>query len=236
MLVVLLPQGAYASGDDFPSYLFLDPYFYAFAVVNIVGIALSVSILMFIMKRILKDARGAIASSVPKWVLYLFTLTLVYQIFHQVEHISQAYQYVLLKLPKLESSGILWFLNLEWNHFIFNSGFFIGLSLTFFGITRTLQRQRHLLRNHIFLMGSTLLVQGWHVGEHVVRITRHLRFHCEPCPGILDKIFGWPLIHLHFWFNTVVLILPLTLFVWYGFYEWLILRTKHVPAEEHFHS
>ena len=158
-----------------------------------------------------------------KWnlgLILLFVLVVGYQFFHHIEHIAQVYQYHFLGLPALEAKGILWFFNIEWNHFIFNTGYFIGLVVLSIFMISALRKEKELFHiSNLLLIESLLIVQGWHFLEHLVRIIRHIKIGCEPCHGILDSIFGWGLIYLHFVLNTIVLILPFTMFVWFGFHN-----------------
>ncbi|MEK9195496.1 MAG: hypothetical protein AAB975_03910, partial [Patescibacteria group bacterium] len=47
----------------------------------------------------------------------------------------------------------------------------------------------------------------YHVIEHIIRVSMHVKTGCEPCPGILGKFVDG--IYLHFTFNTIVFFLPL---------------------------
>ena len=149
-----------------------------------------------------------------------FVMVIGYQFFHQIEHVAQVYQYSFLGMPALDAKGILWFFNIEWNHFIFNAGYFVGLIFLSACIILILKKEKELFHApNLLIIGSLVGIQGWHFLEHLVRIIRHITIGCEPCHGILDSVFGWGLIYLHFVFNTVVLILPLTMFVWFGFHH-----------------
>lgn len=135
----------------------------------------------------------------------ILALVLLIQGLHWVEHIAQVYQHWWLSLPIKESKGILFFLDLEWNHFVFNSVYLLLLVAVWFLIRKVSFRVAAW-----FLISGTLL-QGYHVVEHIVRIWQHVQTACEPCKGIL----GWYIdgVYLHFAFNMFVLILPLAAFM-----------------------
>ncbi|MEK7560408.1 MAG: hypothetical protein AAB539_00430 [Patescibacteria group bacterium] len=143
---------------------------------------------------------------VSKFAAYLFAGALAYQILHWIEHIAQVYQHWWLGLPAKASHGILFFLDLEWNHFVFNTGYLLLLGAAWWLWRKNGLRSR--------LLDSTVIIQSYHVFEHTVKIVQHVRTACEPCPGILGKYFDG--VYLHFMFNTLVLLLPLAA----GFLMW----------------
>ena len=135
----------------------------------------------------------------------ILALALVIQGFHWIEHLAQVYQHWWLSLPIKESKGILFFLDLEWNHFVFNSVYFLLLVFVWFRIQKT----SFPVAMRFLIVGT--LIQGYHVIEHTVRIWQHIQTACEPCKGIL----GWYVdgVYLHFIFNTLVFLLPLIAFI-----------------------
>lgn len=140
----------------------------------------------------------------------LLSFALIVQFFHYTEHLVQVYQHWWQGLPIKESGGILYFLNLEWNHLIFNGTYLALLGLAFIAYVIIKKGSSSLLssfRVTLFLTGITILIQGYHVIEHVVRVNMHIKTGCEPCPGILGKVVDG--IYLHFTFNTIVFFLPL---------------------------
>lgn len=135
----------------------------------------------------------------------ILVLALLIQGFHWIEHLAQVYQHWWLSLPIKESKGILFFLDLEWNHLIFNFVYLLPLAAAWFLLRGKVSRTA------IWFLAVGVLVQSYHVIEHVVRIWQHLQTACEPCKGVL----GWYIdgVYLHFAFNTLVLTLPLTAFI-----------------------
>lgn len=156
---------------------------------------------------------------VPKASMGLvFAGALVYQIFHWIEHVAQVYQHWWLGISLLESHGILFFFDFEWNHFVFNSIYLLGLTIVFWrgGLYKTSTfGGKEAIAVKIFFAG--LILQLYHQVEHSVKIYQHISRGCEPCPGIL----GWYVdgIYLHFFFNTAVLISPLVAFFVLGYFN-----------------
>lgn len=139
------------------------------------------------------------------YAFWLLALALFIQVLHWIEHLAQVYQHWWLSLTIKESHGILFFLDLEWNHFVFNAAYFLLLAVIWFLLRRKVSHVA------ISFLAAGTLVQGYHLIEHVVRIWQHIQIACEPCKGIL----GWYIdgVYLHFAFNTIVLALPLITFV-----------------------
>ena len=148
------------------------------------------------------------SSPIGKCTIFVFLGALVIQFFHLIEHIAQVYQHWLLGLSIKESRGILFFLDLEWNHLIFNALYFALLMI----VWKKMRRSASFGENHVvtYTLGAGILVQGYHVIEHIVRIAQYFKIGCTPCKGIL----GWYIdgVYLHFAFNTFVLVLPLIAF------------------------
>ena len=160
-----------------------------------------------------------------KWVLVVFTTGLLYQLFHWIEHVAQMYQHWLLGINIAGSHGILFFLDFEWNHFVFNTIYFIALTLVFFG--GKFYKYRNDSRKSFFLfvvLALALVVQGYHQIEHIMKIYQHYANNCEPCPGILGKVTDG--IYLHFAFNSIVLALPAFAYIHGGFYKKLLVMLK----------
>lgn len=147
--------------------------------------------------------RGSFAS-MPSWTVYIFVVALVYQIFHLIEHLAQVYQHWVVGLPASKSHGIIFFLDFEWNHFIFNTLYLIGLLIILWVCVRT--RTNRVYPPGFYMLLSGTIVQGYHQIEHIVKIFQHLTVACEPCPGILGAYFDG--VYLHFTLNAIVFILP----------------------------
>lgn len=131
----------------------------------------------------------------------VLALALAVQGFHWIEHLAQVYQHWWLSLPIKESRGILFFLDLEWNHFVFNSVYLLLLAAAWFLLQGIVS---HVV---IRFLAAGTLIQSYHLVEHMVRIWQHIQTTCEPCKGILGRYVDG--VYLHFVFNTLVFILPL---------------------------
>lgn len=132
----------------------------------------------------------------------------VAQTLHMLEHVAQMYQHVVLGLPTKLANGLLFFLDLEWNHFLFNSIYLIFLLVIFarlrFWTTRTWGGDN--IIPPLFVAGFA--VQSYHVVEHSVRMYQFLTTGCTPCIGVIGRFFN--MIHLHFFLNLIAY-LPLLL-------------------------
>ncbi len=159
----------------------------------------------------------AVAASAKRSTVYVFTFALVAQTFHIVEHVAQVYQHAILGLSIQESHGILFFLDFEWNHLVFNALYFALLAVVFFQCkfykTDGPVGEKPLMG---LVFNAGFLISGWHVIEHVVRIIQFYQTGCTPCKGILGWFFDG--VYLHAFYNTLVYILPLMAFLGYGFH------------------
>lgn len=216
-ILALFPGIAHADFQRIPLYALTDWRYWVFLALYT---AITVRIVQWVAaarKRSPALESGA-GSSLTAAVI--FAVAIFYQILHHFEHLTQFYQYWYLGMPSTISQGVLFWLDLEWNHFLFDSAYFVGLFIaTLVFVRHEWQRGKRLDRFGAFLLLSMNLVQGWHAVEHTYRIVHHVQIGCSPCPGIIDTIFGIPLITLHFWFNVFALTLPLMAFWWFGMPE-----------------
>lgn len=160
---------------------------------------------------------SSVASSGTRMVVYAFSVAMVLQTFHMIEHVAQVYQHAILGLSIAESHGILFFLDLEWNHMIFNAMYLGLLAIVFFQCsfykTNGAVSQKRLA---CLAFNVGFAIQGYHVIEHAVRMVQFLQTGCTPCRGILAWFFDG--VYLHAIFNTLVYVLPLITFIAYGFH------------------
>jgi hypothetical protein len=157
--------------------------------------------------------------------LYAFTVALILQGGHMVEHVTQLYQHAFLYLPIKESHGVLFFFDLEWNHFDFNLLYFLLLAwafiaLAFFSKEAWQGGRKESFFRYTFLLGFA--VQGYHVLEHTARIGQMLQTGCTPCPGFLGWFFDG--IYLHFTLNAITFLLPLIAFFGLNLHRALLAR------------
>jgi len=149
--------------------------------------------------------------------LYLSALTI--QFFHLVEHLAQVYQHWWLGL---RGQGLLFFLDLEWNHFLFNLGYFALLAWILGALWLLPEWNELRKRVAVGAFLVAVVIQAYHVIEHTVRMGQSYQYGCTPCPGLLGRVFN--LVTLHFVLNTLVWLLPLALLplLWRALF-----RSKH---------
>lgn len=138
----------------------------------------------------------------------LFLAAFVLQGLHEVEHVAQVYQRLWLGVGPQSARGILFFLDVEWNHFLFNAGYFLLLAaISFFLFFHPALAPIRNRGKAAGLFAAGFLLQAYHVVEHTARMGQFFNTNCTPCPGIL----GWyiDIAYLHFIFNTLTWLLPL---------------------------
>ena len=217
-------------GSGFPTYLFDDGRFWFFLIVNILAYTVGAWHTVQLLKRY-APAPVAVAMSVAAWPFWIFCVAYVVQFFHMIEHVAQGFQYWMLQLPSTQAHGILWFADLEWNHFLFNTTYEALLIIGGIGIIHTLRKLDLDTPVNLFLVFYPIIIQGWHVVEHTVRIVRHMEYACNPCPGILDQLLSMPQIPFHYWFDFVMLFLHGVAILWFGFHlRGALLMRRRPPA------
>ena len=215
----------------FPSYLLTDRGFWAFAAFYVLSVVIIVPLMLLIPRR--TSNRPDSRAFVPTWVVVLFTYLIIEQFFHQAEHVTQMYQFQFLGMTAGDSHGFVWFLDDEWNHFVFNALYMTGITIVFAMLYRSL-RAGGIAKTfaHTGYMVMFLFLEGWHMVEHTYRIIHHAQGLCDQCAGILDPASGINRLVIHFWFNFFALIFPVAVYVWYGLPELLKqrLQRKRSPA------
>lgn len=218
LAALLLPASAYAI--EAPGYLFVDWRYLVFLTIYVLA---TVRVVTWVRRLAdIRDAKQPFPLKDVSWAAaFILFVGLIFQMGHHYEHVSQIFQWWYLGQHSSVSKGIIFFLDLEWNHFIFDGlYFFLLLAACLHFIRRWNERGHSLDQFTMGLLGATLGLQGWHAIEHTYRIVKHVRTGCEPCTGIADIAFNVPLIPLHFWFNVFALTFPLLLFFWLRM-DWL---------------
>ena len=131
--------------------------------------------------------------------LIILVWALVIQAAHMIEHVAQVVQKHVLIMERAQGFlGAVF--DLEWVHFVYNSGLEIGF-LAIFVLWRRADRT-----TIPPLLSLLVLFQGYHVVEHVVKMIQYYALGITMGPkGILGHAV--PLIWLHFAFNLIVLAL-----------------------------
>ena len=107
--------------------------------------------------------------------LSIFSVLVVTQSVHFIEHAAQMVQIHLLGLHGPQASGIFGMLNTEWVHFLWNSWVLIlSIFLMFF------------FRKNIWLW-MLFIFAIWHEIEHIYIMSVYLRTHIEGTPGLISR-------------------------------------------------
>ena len=128
---------------------------------------------------------------------------------HVIEHVIQLIQVMALQVPEKDALGLLGYVfaiqgTEEWLHLVFNVtyvaclvaiawGFFVSPSM------RRIVPGKALLAFVVF----GVLLELWHVNEHLVIISNVIANNGCPCPGILDARLGVSDTVLHFFYNVI---------------------------------
>jgi hypothetical protein len=138
---------------------------------------------------------------------------LLFQGLHEMEHIVQVIQRSVLEIKN--GAGLFGSVfDLEPVHFAYNLTFLILLGLAAVGLRqpRAVPRRQALV---LALLTLTLVGQSYHTVEHVVKMAQFLETGRNGTPGILGE---WiPVVWLHFWINTALLVPVVAMFFAGGF-------------------
>jgi hypothetical protein len=146
--------------------------------------------------------------------LVLFYALVVFQGAHLGEHIAQMVQIHLLGLSGPNAHGIVGALDIEWVHFVWNTGVIVSL----FALLLAFPRNRWLW--------LTAVLAGWHEAEHSYILSVYLASGVSGTPGLLSQggVIGGGLPvtrpDLHFMYNMLET-LPLVI----GFLD----QVRHTP-------
>ena len=105
--------------------------------------------------------------------LALYTVLVVTQVGHVLEHVAQIVQIHGLGLAGKEARGVFGALDVEWVHFAWNAWILVAVVLLL----------RHLPGNG--WLGVALVVAGWHMVEHAVTLWTYLSTGVAGSPGLL---------------------------------------------------
>ena len=148
-----------------------------------------------------------------------FTIVVVVQAIHVVEHIIQLVQVYLLDVPDDDAFGLLGYVfalqgTEEWLHLVFNATYLVSLYAVFY----LLWRAGLLLQVPTWAVASYAVLgmglETWHVVEHVVIISHVISNGGCPCPGIGDRALGVSDTVLHFGYNVVAFSATIARFIY----------------------
>jgi hypothetical protein len=126
---------------------------------------------------------------------------------HVIEHIIQLIQVFILDVPEDDALGLLGYVyqfkgTEEFLHLGFNATYLLALFLLVVPLKRRSPYPVPIWAFTTFAIGA-VVVESWHMVEHVVIISHALQNNGCPCPGILDAATGIPDTVLHFFYNAI---------------------------------
>ena len=130
------------------------------------------------------------------WLAF-FTVLVVTQTGHLLEHVAQMVQIHALHLAGKQARGVFGVFDIEWVHFVWNAWVLVAVVL----LLRQLSGNRWLW--------LALVVAGWHMVEHTYILSVYLSTGVPGTPGLLGAggaiAGGGPLVRpdLHFLYNVV---------------------------------
>lgn len=150
-------------------------------------------------------------------ILIIFTVAIIIQTFHFIEHIVQFNQHFFLGFSIADSNGLIDELNVEWVHWAYNFSFFFLLVIVYKKLTIKIITPKERITYILFVMA--IIIQGYHLVEHTVRLAQWIISNCFACPGLTGGLIDGVL--FHFVMNFLVFVYPLGL---YG----LIIKNKTI--------
>lgn len=149
--------------------------------------------------------RGGSFGTAPGFARF-YTAVVVVQGVHVLEHVLQLLQVYVLGVPDDDALGLLGYLfqlngTEEYLHLVFNVSYFLAPVVVLAGVA---QRTKAGLLPPGAPMFAWLAVvlEGWHLVEHVVIISHAIANGGCPCPGIGDVALGVSDTQLHFVYNV----------------------------------
>jgi hypothetical protein len=162
-------------------------------------------------------------SDVDRRFFWFYAAVVGIQGVHVIEHVIQLVQVFVLHVPEQKALGILGFIfqfqgTEEWLHLVFNVSYVVALIVIAWGFFLS-RAARSIVPGWalvVFLVFG-LLLELWHVNEHIVIISHAIANNgCafDGCPGILDQRLGVSDTVLHFFYNVIAYVGTITPFVY----------------------
>lgn len=137
----------------------------------------------------------------PSDARLVFLWVILFQGFHESEHIVQIIQRFTLNIPN--GNGIVGqAVDVEPLHFLYNGGLLLFLGILWWAADLRHRRGREWGTLAFALIVFSTAAQCWHMVEHVFKILQYLPNHVNGTPGLLGVYFNIP--WLHFFYNTLV--------------------------------
>ncbi len=161
-----------------------------------------------------------------KEFVYMFVATLVIQFLHMVEHISQIVQKFVLN--SVSHHGLIGALDVEQVHFVFNLLYFGALIYIMLGWLSFGSRvcSQHKMLGAV--LGMAVLMQGYHMVEHSVKLVQFLSTGLQGTPGILGSHFDGVIFHALM--NTLVYLPAVVVFICSGMYKHVWTRDRDTES------
>jgi hypothetical protein len=158
------------------------------------------------------------------WAFTLFVTLVIFQGFHELEHLVQLIQVFALSIAN--GKGIVGsFVDVEPVHFAYNSIFLALLIATYVLLGLHREGPRRVGAAPFALLTFALVAQSWHELEHVAKIVEYIQLgHRNGTGGILGIGPGalrptFNLVLLHFSYNTLAYTPALLAFLRLGFHH-----------------
>jgi hypothetical protein len=159
-----------------------------------------------------------------QWAYSLFVILIVFQGFHELEHVVQLVQVFALSIAN--GKGIVGsFVDIEPVHFAYNSIFLTLLIGTYLVLGLHREHARRVGIRVFGLLTFAVVAQTWHEAEHVAKIVEYFQLgHRNGTGGILGIGRGaiyptFNLVLLHFAYNTVAFTSAFLAFLRLGFHR-----------------
>ena len=163
------------------------------------------------MKRLTRDA-----------VALLFLEMMILQGVHEMEHIVQVVQRGWLGIAN--GAGMLGSVfDVEPVHMVYNLLFLFLIAAVYAGCRRDRRAIPANPDRVMRLLQVSFVFQIWHTTEHVVKMYQYFQTGLNGTPGILG--YWFPVVYLHFWYNTLLYIPIVIAFFVGGFHvaSWRVL-------------
>lgn len=161
--------------------------------------------------------------SANTWFFPLFAGVVIVQGIHVVEHVFQLLQVFVFGVADDDAFGLLGYVfqfqgTEEWLHLVFNATYLLSLYVLVFPLRRLVPRTVPPWAFWVFVYGVVL--ESWHMVEHIVIIANVLRNSGCPCPGIGDAALHVTDTVLHFFYNAITYAALLAAF-------WFVQQGRH---------
>ena len=136
---------------------------------------------------------------------------------HVVEHTIQLLQVAVFNVPDDDALGLLGYVlqfngTEEWLHLAFNLAYLVAIYVIAFFIVPLVRLRRIPRRVLVPFLGLGVVLETWHIVEHMVIMNHVIHNHGCPCPGIGDQALGISDTYLHFVYNSLTFIGSIVLF------------------------